>query len=149
MPEQSPAETLRAAASLLRQRAEEATPGPWKPMVLGSEGYLVHRDSGTIRERGRGRVARFGCKDWDADRADAEYVASMSPAVGVPLAEWLDADASSADSLLVWMPGGVSPLSGADHDAGWGCNRCYGWLDECKCWPSLTVARAYLGETDA
>jgi hypothetical protein len=119
MPEQSPAETLRAAASLLRQRAEKATPGPWKPMVLGSEGYLVHRDSGTIRERGRGRVARFGCKDWDADRADAEYVAAMHPLVGVALAGWLD---RFGDKLYCYGPAEF------EH--------------------ALAIARAYLGETD-
>jgi hypothetical protein len=57
-----------------------ATPGPWKHMCLGSEGCLVLRETGTVRERGRGRVARFGQKDWAADHADAEFVARHDPA---------------------------------------------------------------------
>jgi hypothetical protein len=62
-------------------------------MCLGSEGCLVIRDSGTIRERGRGRVARFGCKDWLPDHADAEFVAMMSPPVALLLADLLEDEA--------------------------------------------------------
>ena len=57
---------------------------------LGSEGYLVLADWGTVRDRGRHRVGRFGLKDWDSDRADAEYVASMHPLVALAVADWLD-----------------------------------------------------------
>ena len=56
----STADELRHAAKLLREVSEGATPGPWKHMCLASEGCLVLRDFGTIRERGKGRVARFG-----------------------------------------------------------------------------------------
>jgi hypothetical protein len=93
----TPSETLRSAAKLMRECADAATPGPWKHMCLGSEGCLVIRDSGTIRERGHGRVARFGCKDWQADHADAEFVASMSPVAVLPLARWLEFEARVAD----------------------------------------------------
>ena len=62
----SPAEALRLAAALMRESAGKATPGPWDHMCLGSEGCLVLRKHGTIRERGQGRVARFGQKDWQA-----------------------------------------------------------------------------------
>jgi len=120
MPERSPADALRTAAKLMRERATAATPGPWTPMALGSEGYLVLREHGTIRERGKGRVGRFGCKDWDDDRADAEYVASMHPLVALAVADWLDAEAAS-----------IEIYESADADK------------------ALAVARAYLGETDA
>jgi len=93
----SDAETLRNAAKLLRERAEMATPGPWRQMCLGSEGCLVLRATGTPRERGRGRVARFGQKDWKADHADAEYVAAMHPGVALAVADWLDAEAAFAE----------------------------------------------------
>jgi hypothetical protein len=87
----SPPEELRFAAKLLRERADAATPGPWQHMCLGSEGCLVLRATGTLRERGpHGRVARFGQKEWQADHADAEYVATMHPGVARALADWLD-----------------------------------------------------------
>jgi hypothetical protein len=78
---ETPAAELRQAANLMRERAEKATPGPWKHMCLGSEGCITIRDSGTIRERGHGRVAMHGWKEWKADHADAEFVASMGPDV--------------------------------------------------------------------
>jgi hypothetical protein len=93
MPDLTPADELRAAAQLMRGRAGKATPGPWSAMVLGSEGYLVLKANSTVRDRGKHRVGRFGLKDWDSDKADAEYVASMGPDVAVALADALDAAA--------------------------------------------------------
>jgi hypothetical protein len=89
------AEHLRAAAATLRDRATTATPGLWQHMCLGSEGCLVLRATGTIRERGHGRVARFGSKDWQADHADAAYVAMMAPPVAEALAAWLEVKAAN------------------------------------------------------
>jgi hypothetical protein len=86
---------LRTAATRLRQISGAATPGLWQHMCMGSEGCLVLRRHGTIRERGRGRVARFGCKDWHADHADAEYVATMAPPVAEALAAWLEVKAAN------------------------------------------------------
>ena len=77
----------------MRERVQAATEGPWRHMCLGSEGCLVLRATGTVQERGRGRVARFGQKDWQADHADAEYVAGMSPDFALAVADWLDAAA--------------------------------------------------------
>ena len=90
---ETPAAQLRTAAKLMRERAEKATPGPWKHMCLGSEGCTTIRDSGTIRERGRGRVAMHGWKDWKADHADADFVAMMSPPVALLLADLLEDEA--------------------------------------------------------
>lgn len=97
-----PAEIIRLAAERLRNAAAKATPGPWDHMCLGSEGCLVLRAHGTIRERGKGRVARFGQKDWQADHADAEFVTSMSPLVASALADWLDAAAQAWDEGMEW-----------------------------------------------
>jgi hypothetical protein len=157
MPETSPAETLNAAASLMRERGGKATPGPWTPMVLGSEGYLVLRANCTVRERGRGRVGRFGCKDWDDDRADAEYVASMHPLVALAVADWLDVTAKEAGEWLaldmpecVHADGGCGCTDPLAHE--WGCGRCGQFMNGggCRCWDdALKVARAYLGDPDA
>lgn len=118
-----PADEIRRAADLMRERAEAATPGAWQHMCLGSEGCLVLRKHGTVRERGRGRVARFGQKEWKADHADAEFVAGMSPLFALAVAEWLDMEAH------MWEVRGNS-LEGHTFHA-------------------LKVARAYLAEADA
>jgi hypothetical protein len=120
---ESPASTMRRAAKLLRERAEKATPGPWDHMCLGSEGCLVLRASGTIRERGHGRVARFGQKDWQADHADAEHVAGMGPLVALAVADLLD--------KIAWM-GELDP----------------DMLGRVGCDEAIAIARAYLGEPD-
>jgi hypothetical protein len=84
------ADELRDAAEIMRERAQAATQGPWVAWVMGSEGYLVLREGGTVRDRGRNRVARVGLKDWDSDKADAEHIAGMHPGVALALADWLE-----------------------------------------------------------
>lgn len=128
MSETSPSIELRTAADLMRQRATAATMGPWKPMVLGSEGYLVLADWGTVRDRGRYRIARFGMKDWDTDKADAEYVASMHPGVALKIADWLEAVAASYAELEPGYQAFLAGDAGGDPD------------------PIVAIARAYLGE---
>ena len=82
---------LRQAAETLRVRAAAASTGPWESFVLGSEGYAVVADRPeTERRRSRVRVARFGWEDWDTDKANATWVATMHPGVGLALADWLD-----------------------------------------------------------
>lgn len=132
MADLSPAEELREAARLMQERAEAATEGPWDAMVLGSEGYLVLRSNGTVRDRGRHRVGRFGLKDWDSDKADAEYVASMHPLVALAVADWLDSAAGRYDEIAAgpYGPAGAAFVAG---DAG-------GDTD-----PAVAVARTYLG----
>jgi hypothetical protein len=124
---ETPAAQLREAAALLRGRAGAASPGRWSHMCLGSEGCQVLND-GYLRERKH--VARFGRKEWKADHADAEFVASMGPHFALAVADWLEDRASEYEGLQ----GGY-----AEFLAGW----CGG--DEDK---ALAVARAYLGETD-
>lgn len=117
---EAPAATLRRAAALMRERAAAATPGPWQHMCLGSEACMVLRTNGTPRDRGRGRVARFGQKEWKADHADADHVMGMHPGVALAVADWLDETAGHADS-------------------GCQCPRVQ---------HALSVARAYLGGDD-
>jgi hypothetical protein len=81
MPERSPAETLRAAASLMRERARLVPPSPWQPWVhditAGGDGLNVVASSGlTVR---------------------AQYIASWHPAVALAVADWLDAEAEHAE----------------------------------------------------
>jgi hypothetical protein len=83
----TPAETLRSAARLMRERATAASPGPWHQMCMGSEGCSVINDG---RLRDRRHVSFSGRKEWKADHADAEYIAGMSPFVGAALADLFD-----------------------------------------------------------
>ena len=108
---------LRAAATLMRERAEAATPGPWIHLCMGSDSCTVVRKSRSIRDRGF--VATFSRKQWHADHADAAHVAGMSPAVALAVADWLDACGSA--------PEGTQPMS------------VYA--------AALIVAREYMGET--
>jgi hypothetical protein len=62
---------------------------------MGSDGCLVLRKHGTVRDRGHGRVAKFWLKDWQADHADATYVTMMAPPVAHALAGWLQVKAAS------------------------------------------------------
>lgn len=85
MRDHSPAAEISAAAALMRQRTEAATPGPWhtrfvpaKPGLNVSEAFDRHFVcSNTIN------VAQ-------ADEPDAAYVASMQPVVALAVADWLD-----------------------------------------------------------
>jgi hypothetical protein len=84
---ESPAVTLRRAASLMRGRAEAASPGPWHQMCMGSEGCSVIND-GHLRERKH--VSFSGRKEWKADHADAVHIASWGPVPATAVADLLD-----------------------------------------------------------
>lgn len=124
------AEELRQAAALIRERAEAATPGPWKHMCLGSDGCIVVRTTGTKQEKMRGRIAKFGWKDWHADHADAVHVAGWSAPVALAVADWLEEIARQYDAPPCDDPSGV-------------CTPCE-WRPDFN--DALRVARAYLDE---
>ena len=87
------AETLRRAASLMRERAEGATPGPWTcygdHLVWPSEQGPAANDP---------ILAMVG----EAHEDSAEHIASWHPAVALAVADWLDQAAIHVDggSLL-------------------------------------------------
>jgi hypothetical protein len=116
---EDPAETMRRAAMLMRERAGAASPGPWHQMCMGSDGCQVLND-GRLRERKH--VSFSGRKEWKADHADAEHIASWNPLVALAVADWLDNEAVNAPG-----PGDVYLRGGRIAYA-------------------LTVACAYLGE---
>jgi hypothetical protein len=118
MTDEQPAETLRSAAKLMRERAEAASPGPWRHMCLGSEGCQVIND-GRLRERKH--VSFSGRKEWKADHADAEYIAAMDPLVALAVAGLLDRTA-----WMVELDSGLASRVGVDE--------------------TLAIARAYLRE---
>ena len=88
------AETLRRAASLMRERAEAAEKvhaSPWFPMGAKSVAYpMTKRMSGTVADT----FPRGGSK-MQADTT--AHIASWHPAVALAVADWLDAQAERAE----------------------------------------------------
>jgi hypothetical protein len=89
---ESPAEQLRTAAKLMRERAEAATPGPWE-----TSGRAVEQSAGDYADViGREVDCMTYCYGGTPVlpvKADAEYIASMHPVVALAVASWLEAAA--------------------------------------------------------
>lgn len=128
MPE--PSEELREAAKLMRERAESATPGPWeRPLDVRNKNYVMaalpegeqgQYKSGNIpaefashkgptgRYAGqRERVGVVSAAIWSIggfmrkrSGRDLDYIASMSPAVALPLADLLEREAALIDAQV-------------------------------------------------
>ena len=77
-PPGSPSALLERAAERLAELAEKATPGPWSLYGIGDYGWSVTGPDGSPETA-----------DTEQGRADAEWIAAMSPAVAQPLVEWL------------------------------------------------------------
>lgn len=86
------ADTLSRAATLLRERADAATPGPWvtetRPTYDVFDPYRP--DAYLVWARGR-KAARGDSAETTA------YIATMGPALGLLIADWLDAAAEAAE----------------------------------------------------
>ncbi|MEN3123244.1 hypothetical protein [Janibacter sp. LM] len=80
------AERLRQAATVLRERAEAATPGPWK---------ADRRGGVTGRFEGMTEVISES-----TDQVHADYIATMHPGVALVVAESLDNTAAWLDEGL-------------------------------------------------
>jgi hypothetical protein len=117
----SPADVLRSAASLMRERALKATPGPWKC----ADAVAVNESFGAIMPAGAdaGDISTWlfatGRREPGATpyMGDAEHAASWHPLVALAVADWLD---RFGDKLYCYGP--------AEHEA------------------ALKIARAYLNE---
>lgn len=123
------AETLRRAASLMRERAEAVGEGPWESYSLpdaGPDRWTMTGVGVVGDEMGHRVEAMF--------RPDAEHIASWHPAVALVVADWLET--AGAD---LWAHG---PLC----ECGSGCHDCDDSLWQPHVRRALAVARAYLGE---
>lgn len=122
------AEVLRRAASLIRERAGAATPGPWVrsgSSIETDHGCSPNHDCWPVGDTYSGMKPDGSTYPRDLNRADAEHIASWHPAVALAVADWLDAEAESHRADLV----GPFP------------SEC------CRMGQALAVARAYLGES--
>lgn len=139
MPDQTPAQTLRAGAAKLRSVTNAIPPNDWDDRPW-------HVEECSNKEFGECPciVAQGERKPWDeaqvplmqyvADAETAEYatwIALMHPGVGAALADWLEATA-------------------LDYDTNSKCGECHGSCCDprnCDCIrAALAVARQILGE---
>ena len=111
------AETLRAAATRLRELAEAATPGPWQTFEQHGRDYTDEGWSqigGVKNPRGHDVALTYDIGfDNDYHEADAAYIAAMSPTVALALADWLDETAVIAGENGGWTPGEALAVANA------------------------------------
>lgn len=126
------ADLLRRAASLMRERAEAATPGPWR--FTDAETVADVWDGGlVVVNPNRDPIANVSDQWYESDPDepapvdDARHIASWHPAVALAVADWLEHAAARAESKIQ-HGGKESPVWSHERDA-------------------LAVARAYLGES--
>lgn len=135
---ETPAQTLRRAAGLLRSYANMASPGPWRThdTHVPAGGYTATVLAGEDNEtRPVAWMPSFSNEPNAIDRQaypDAIYVATMHPGIALLIADQWDQIADDMEILhATEQPYGVTDRSGQTH-AAWG--------------KTLTIARAYLGE---
>lgn len=129
---------LGLAAKGIREKAQAATRGPWRPETRASED---EPDAGAehVAASDAANVARTGT-DCRGAEADAAHIASWHPAMALAVAEWLETTAGRAEYLIdkgaCEMCGDQVPVDGRPAP------------ELCGCWDgALTVARTWLGET--
>jgi hypothetical protein len=165
------ADTLRAAAKLMRERAEAATPGPWwsddsdqcwrlhgvhavipAAMFPGTDEVMIPEQVMNHQILKAPKSGTPYAEYWPHE-ADAAQITSWHPLVALAVAEWLEGIAAhvadelyeaTADAECCGTPGACS-----GHRGILTCNKCAEPFPEyCHCWDApLKVARAYLGET--
>lgn len=98
----SAAAELRAAASMLRESADGATPGPWrwKPAIPGKLG--PQHDASLTWPSG------YFTSGYDIWIRDAVYITMMDPIVGAALADLLDEVAENEAAHVAHSPSALA-----------------------------------------
>jgi hypothetical protein len=89
----SPAALLRQAASLMRERAGKASPGPWFSWQEGRDGRGGASFIGAPDADLYVTVGMHGEDAHDRWSANQDFIASMHPLVALPVADWLETEA--------------------------------------------------------
>lgn len=85
------ADRLRQAATLLRERAEAATPGPWRSEPKPRRADVRGLPENTSYDYRGDSVATAASGEFGACRPeDAAFIATMDPTVSLAVAAWLD-----------------------------------------------------------
>jgi len=100
MSDRTPIEELRAAATIVRQAAAKATPGPWRIRQGNTiSSNIADRDGHMVIDGGGWTDGTKTVVYGAALNADAAWIALMSPALAEPLAAWLESEALSLRSF--------------------------------------------------
>jgi len=148
----TPADTLRTAATRLREAATAATDGPWSWNRWHSSTCPTNCDDpacflllvgslyGMVGSADVDRPEVFAVERsvQDGGEADAAYIALMHPGVGLALADWLD---DAAKGQLATEEAAAHTWANSD-DAEARDRWIAGMTDQ----KALAVARALLGE---
>ena len=105
------ADRLRQAARVLRERAEAATPGPWLTHDEDGDPYIAPPATGALL---------ITAHPLEVARANAAYIATMHPGVGLALADWLEAQADLSERGYTQDPRYLAALALADLILGGG-----------------------------
>ncbi len=89
----TPAETLREAGRLMRERAQAATPGPWEHKQPEGDWHWVWV-AGVPTYAGVAECQITDGSDLNQEGRDAAHIASWHPAVALAVADWLDEEAA-------------------------------------------------------
>jgi hypothetical protein len=105
-----PLEDLREAADILRGRSMYASAGPWEAgEVINGEHFAHYGDFGWVIS---GPAGSPECDDTEQGKADALYIATMHPLVGLAIAEHLEVEANA----LAWcLEHSVSPENSTER----------------------------------
>jgi hypothetical protein len=101
----TPLEELREAATLVRERAQAATPGPWVHVGHGTDGafmgcgYVITDAEGCEGGDIAGPTGDLYPRGGYSPRDDMAWIASMHPGVGLALAAWLDELVRRAEAM--------------------------------------------------
>ena len=91
MADLSPADQLRAAAKLMRDRANGATPGPWRAFSHMRDWYVASETYGQVTTGIHDETGSTEIVLIERDRADAGHIAGMHPGTALAVADLLDA----------------------------------------------------------
>lgn len=104
---ESPSALLERAAATLAERAERATPGPWRSDAHEQcpEGANVLTSDG--RSLFGSACCGGHCYGYVNTAEDAAWIATLAPPAAQPLVEWLRAEAEYIKGIRSWkyLPG--------------------------------------------
>lgn len=120
---------IRRVASIIRERAANATPGTWGDSPEVGHGFHVdaHHEGSTCT------VAWTGDDEESTAYQDMLHIAGMQPCVALALADWLERVADQHPASLDSPECPQCDAGTCEHPDALGCDTC---LEVYPCWPA-------------